>query len=340
MKYGLIKTFNYTIDLLKSINRDIKVGYADELTTNFNKSRTFKTLNLSQPAEPAKPKPEPKPKPSLKPSSVRPRAETKGKGFFKHIDKDRFIVEKQGAKDIPTNVTLFKNNELFIQIDALQFIYKGTRQSSDAIYGQVTQRGMILPLNLQKMLKEDSVIPKKQEPSKPYPYYSEEVTIENKEQTLSGTLTLPKKEGKFPCVVLISGSGPQNRDEELLRLQEQVDKIKIDEADKEQLKIIKAAEDAAKAEEIKRAKEFKIVEDFEELRKKIADGANSMKNIDLTKLTLPQKDKYKISEDEVKLINKFLKLKKYPDIIAKARLFSTINDFLNKTLISTKEINI
>jgi len=132
----------------------------------------------------------------------------------------------------------------------------------------------------------------------------------------------------------------QNRDEELLRLQEQVDKIKIDEADKEQLKIIKAAEDAAKAEEIKRAKEFKIVEDFEELRKKIADGANSMKNIDLTKLTLPQKDKYKISEDEVKLINKFLKLKKYPDIIAKARLFSTINDFLNKTLISTKEINI
>jgi hypothetical protein len=123
---------------------------------------------------------------------------------------------KQGAKDIPTNVTLFKNNELFIQIDALQFIYKGTRQSSDAIYGQVTQRGMTLPLNLQKMLKEDSVIPKKQEPSKPYPYYSEEVTIENKEQTLSGTLTLPKKEGKFPCVVLISGSGPQNRDEELL----------------------------------------------------------------------------------------------------------------------------
>jgi alpha/beta superfamily hydrolase len=123
---------------------------------------------------------------------------------------------KQGAKDIPTNVTLFKNNELFIQIDALQFIYKGTRQSSDAIYGQVTQRGMTLPLNLQKMLKEDSVIPKIQEPSKPYPYYSEEVTILNKEHSLSGTLTLPKKEGKFPCVVLISGSGPQNRDEELL----------------------------------------------------------------------------------------------------------------------------
>lgn len=123
---------------------------------------------------------------------------------------------KQGAKDIPTNVTVFKNNELFIQIDALQFIYKGTRQTTDAIYGQVTQRGMTLPLNLQKQLKEDSIIPKKQEPSKPYPYYSEDVVIVNKDHSLAGTLTLPKKDGKFPCVILISGSGPQNRDEELL----------------------------------------------------------------------------------------------------------------------------
>jgi hypothetical protein len=97
MKYGLIKTFNYTIDLLKSINRNIKVVYADELTTNFNKSRTFKILNLSQPAEPAKAKP----KPSLKPPSVRPKqTETKGKGFFKHNEKDFFTVEDQGEKDI------------------------------------------------------------------------------------------------------------------------------------------------------------------------------------------------------------------------------------------------
>ena len=123
---------------------------------------------------------------------------------------------KQGAKDIPTNVTLFKNNELFIQIDALQFNYKGTRKSPDEIFGEVTQQGMTLPLNLQKRLKEDLLIPKKQEPSKPYLYYSEEVTIINKEHSLEGTLTLPKKEGKFPCVVLISGSGPQNRDEEML----------------------------------------------------------------------------------------------------------------------------
>jgi pimeloyl-ACP methyl ester carboxylesterase len=57
-----------------------------------------------------------------------------------------------------------------------------------------------------------------QEPSKPYPYTSEEVKFENTIQdlTLSGTLTLPSGAGRHPAVILISGSGPQNRDEEIL----------------------------------------------------------------------------------------------------------------------------
>src|SRR5688500_8208085 len=56
-----------------------------------------------------------------------------------------------------------------------------------------------------------------QEPKKPYPYYAEEVTFENIEAkvTLAGTLTLPSKEGNFPSIILISGSGAQNRDEEI-----------------------------------------------------------------------------------------------------------------------------
>lgn len=57
-----------------------------------------------------------------------------------------------------------------------------------------------------------------QEPTKPYPYYSEDVTFKNAlaNITLSGTLTLPSKEGKYPAVILITGSGPQNRDGEVL----------------------------------------------------------------------------------------------------------------------------
>lgn len=55
-----------------------------------------------------------------------------------------------------------------------------------------------------------------QEPVEPYAYYSEEVTFRNDQAnvTLTGTLTLPSKEGEYPAVVLISGSGPQNRDSE------------------------------------------------------------------------------------------------------------------------------
>ncbi|HXB09339.1 MAG TPA: alpha/beta fold hydrolase, partial [Puia sp.] len=57
-----------------------------------------------------------------------------------------------------------------------------------------------------------------QEPVKPYPYIEEEVTIENKGAgvVLAGTLTIPPGKGSFPVVVLITGSGPQNRDEEIL----------------------------------------------------------------------------------------------------------------------------
>lgn len=58
-----------------------------------------------------------------------------------------------------------------------------------------------------------------QTPQPPYSFDEEEVTITSKDglTTLSGTLTLPRKEGRFPAVVLVSGSGQQNRDEELFQ---------------------------------------------------------------------------------------------------------------------------
>src|SRR5262249_37713895 len=56
-----------------------------------------------------------------------------------------------------------------------------------------------------------------QDPKKPYPYREEEVTFENKTAKikLAGTLTLPKEGGPFPAVLLITGSGPQDRDESI-----------------------------------------------------------------------------------------------------------------------------
>src|SRR5688572_28135476 len=55
-----------------------------------------------------------------------------------------------------------------------------------------------------------------QEPSKPYSYYTEEVTFKNSQANvaLAGTLTLPSAAGNYPAVIIISGSGRQNRDGE------------------------------------------------------------------------------------------------------------------------------
>lgn len=59
-------------------------------------------------------------------------------------------------------------------------------------------------------------IKRPQEPFPPFPYLSEAVTFHSSRDDISfaGTLTIPSKPGKYPAVVLISGSGPQNRDSE------------------------------------------------------------------------------------------------------------------------------
>ena len=124
----------------------------------------------------------------------------------------------QGAKGIPTNTTVFSNNELLIQIDKIQFIYKGKLVSNDAINGEVTQYGKTFPINLQRHVKQDSVKLKPQDPIAPFPYEQEEITFTHPTagHVLAGTLCLPKVNPSGACVILITGSGPQNRDEELM----------------------------------------------------------------------------------------------------------------------------
>lgn len=129
----------------------------------------------------------------------------------------------QGAKGIPTTATTFENSTLKITIINAGIEYTGTLGDDNIIVGTFKQAGQSFPMNLtrgaiEKEAIEKEVIARPQEPRKPYPYYSEDITFENKEAkiTLAGTLTLPKENGLFPVVILISGSGPQNRDEELL----------------------------------------------------------------------------------------------------------------------------
>ena len=123
----------------------------------------------------------------------------------------------QGAMGIPTEKVLFENNTLSFTIPAINGDYKGTYENN-GFKGTFTQNNYPMQLNLGREEIKAEKTAKPQEPQKPYPYYSEDVTFRNEKAgiTLAGTLTIPEKEGNFPAVVLISGSGPQNRDEELL----------------------------------------------------------------------------------------------------------------------------
>ncbi|MGL5773015.1 MAG: alpha/beta hydrolase family protein, partial [Bacteroidales bacterium] len=72
------------------------------------------------------------------------------------------------------------------------------------------------PQDLNKKTFDVNKLNRFQEPIKPYPYKEEEVYIKNGDITLAATLTLPDGDMKCPAVVLVSGSGAQNRDEELM----------------------------------------------------------------------------------------------------------------------------
>lgn len=123
----------------------------------------------------------------------------------------------QGAKGIPVPTTDFQNPKIRLAIAAASIEYLGELKG-DKIVGTFKQGGKEFPLDLSKGTVVVETPKRPQEPKMPYPYYAEEVTFTNAKANISlaGTLTLPTKEGVFPAVILISGSGPQNRDEELL----------------------------------------------------------------------------------------------------------------------------
>jgi uncharacterized protein len=124
----------------------------------------------------------------------------------------------QGAKGIPVTSTSFESTTLKLVASNLGIEYQGTLGTDNIIVGNFKQAGMSFPLNLSKGTTEAQKPVRPQEPKKPYPYSDEEVTFENTKAgiKLAGTLTLPSKNGNFPAVILISGSGAQNRNEEIM----------------------------------------------------------------------------------------------------------------------------
>lgn len=127
-----------------------------------------------------------------------------------------FDSPDQGAEDIPFSQITYDKTELKLEAANIGATYMGT-VSTDSISGTWNQGGQAFPLNLFKREVEKNKRNRPQEPSRPYPYHEEEVIIKNEKDglTLAGTLTIPDTSEVSPVVILISGSGPQNRNQEV-----------------------------------------------------------------------------------------------------------------------------
>lgn len=123
----------------------------------------------------------------------------------------------QGVNGIPVDTVSYKDGNLSLDVKSIRGSFEGTyKESNETLEGEWKQAGSTFPLVLNRTEKAPDMH-RPQDPVKPYPYTEEEVVYENKEAgvKLAGTLTLPQSEGPFPAVILISGSGQQNRDEEI-----------------------------------------------------------------------------------------------------------------------------
>jgi len=126
----------------------------------------------------------------------------------------------QGAMGIRVDTFVADGSKMKWEIKALGASFDGELKPDGKYHGTFKQGPLITPLVLEKIEKRPLPPSRPQDPKKPYPYLEEEVTVTNsapkKPINLAGTLTLPKTGGPFPAVVLITGSGAQNRNEELM----------------------------------------------------------------------------------------------------------------------------
>lgn len=142
-----------------------------------------------------------------------------------HVEKDKntgFIVTMdspdQSVKGVPATVNSLTADSVDIVISSIGARYLG-KQQGDHIQGTFTQFGRSFPLMLNRGVEE---LTRPQTPHAPYPYQTEDVTFQNAKANavFSGTLTYPlgyeqMNKQKVPVVLMVTGSGQENRNEEI-----------------------------------------------------------------------------------------------------------------------------
>lgn len=131
-----------------------------------------------------------------------------------HLDEANPTVDSpaQGVKGIPAKVKRIAPDSISVKITLFGASFAGKHVGNEII-GRFSQRGYEFPLTL---TPGEEKARRPQTPKPPYPYDREEVSFTNGNAVLSGTLTLPKGYDRTtPVLIMITGSGLQNRDEEI-----------------------------------------------------------------------------------------------------------------------------
>lgn len=134
--------------------------------------------------------------------------ETTDEGLTAKID-----IPQQGAIGLALTNVVYDPPKVHFELPAGPglAVFDGELRG-DTIAGEMTQAGVTGEFSLRR-----AEVQEKEPPAEaPIPYLEEEVRFQNGEIVLAGTLTLPPTGGPHPAVIMITGSGPQNRDEELL----------------------------------------------------------------------------------------------------------------------------
>ncbi|WP_396594586.1 alpha/beta hydrolase family protein [Brevundimonas sp. R86498] len=123
----------------------------------------------------------------------------------------------QGARNIAVDRPMEAGDVVRFVIPVLQGQFEGKRsEDGGTLTGVLDQGGMSVPLVLTRTAATAVLVRRPQTPAPPFPYRSETVAFDNPSAPgvrLAGTLTLPEGPGPFPAAVLITGTGPQDRDE-------------------------------------------------------------------------------------------------------------------------------
>ncbi len=118
----------------------------------------------------------------------------------------------QGAKGIPAEKTIKDDGTIKITVAMIGATFEG-KMDNNEIKGTFIQNGFPIPLTLKP---GKPVVKRPQTPVAPFPYKEESISFTNAGYTFNGTLTLPQNCSKTtPVVLMVTGSGQQNRDEEL-----------------------------------------------------------------------------------------------------------------------------